>query len=273
MDTLNEEIEGSFIGGAQDAGPGASPYHPTDLGEKIYDINTVVFNYTNFPTKRSETRNDMVHSLIKMLTKANRDLTYYISDLKQSKCIEPFCLTSKQDDEHKLFWTFIEKLCEEADAAENESKADEMLLKRCAYHGLNFAAPFIVMRHWRDLKKDGEFWCGEFETDEVDWRLAELITNMQYACQRHYFGSMAENYFDNKQKDASVNVMRRLKTIEGFSRLPEEFTAGDVMRIYHMASAGSARMKISRLLRDHIVDKIGMENGVMKYKKTGVMMI
>lgn len=113
MDTLNEEIEGSFIGGAQDAGPGASPYHPTDLGEKIYDINTVVFNYTNFPTKRSETRNDMVHSLIKMLTKANRDLTYYISDLKQSKCIEPFCLTSKQDDEHKLFWTFIEKLCEE----------------------------------------------------------------------------------------------------------------------------------------------------------------
>jgi len=35
-----------------------------------------------------------------------------------------------------------------ADAEENESKADEMLLKRCAYHGLNFAAPFIVMRHW-----------------------------------------------------------------------------------------------------------------------------
>ena len=33
------------------------------------------------------------------------------------------------------------------DAKENESKADEMLLKRCAYHGLNFSAPFIVMRH------------------------------------------------------------------------------------------------------------------------------
>ena len=34
------------------------------------------------------------------------------------------------------------------DAKENDSKADEMLLKRCAYHGLNFSAPFIVMRHW-----------------------------------------------------------------------------------------------------------------------------
>ena len=160
-----------------------------------------------------------------------------------------------------------------ADADENDSKADEMLLKRCAYHGLNFAAPFIVMRHWNDLHKDGEFWCGEFDTDEVDWRLAELITNIQYACQRHYFGAMAENYFDNKMKDASVNVMRRQKTIEGFSRLPEEFTAEDVMRIYKMASTGSARMKISRLLRDHVVDKIGMDNGVAKYKKTGVIMI
>ena len=52
-----------------------------------------------------------------------------------------------------------------ADAAENESRADEMLLKRCAYHGLNFAAPFIVMRHWDQLKQDGAFWCGEFEGD------------------------------------------------------------------------------------------------------------
>ena len=41
------------------------------------------------------------------------------------------------------------------DAKENDSKADEMLLKRCAYHGLNFAAPFIVMRHWNKMKQDG----------------------------------------------------------------------------------------------------------------------
>ena len=59
-----------------------------------------------------------------------------------------------------------------ADAKENDSKAEEMLLKRCAYHGLNFAAPFIVMRHWADVHLDGSYWCGEFETDEADWRLA-----------------------------------------------------------------------------------------------------
>ena len=117
-----------------------------------------------------------------------------------------------------------------ADAEENESKADEMLLKRCAYHGLNFAAPFIVMRHWDKMHQEGNYWCGEFETDEVDWRLAELIVNIQYACQRHYFGAMAEAYFDNKLKDANVNLQRKQKTLEGFSRLPEVFTSEDVMR-------------------------------------------
>ena len=164
-----------------------------------------------------------------------------------------------------------------ADAAENDSKADEMLLKRCAYHGLNFAAPFIVMRHWDSMKQDGQYWCGEFETDEVDWRLAELIVNIQYACQRHYFGAMAEAYFDNKLKDASVNVQRRGKTIEAFNLLPEEFTAEDVMRCFTMKSHASARTRIVRLLKDHLAEKVDefVENGTTKarYRKTGTIML
>ena len=161
------------------------------------------------------------------------------------------------------------------DAKENDSKADEMLLKRCAYHGLNFAAPFIVMRHWNQMKQDGQYWCGEFETDEVDWRLAELITNIQYACQRHYFGAMAENYFDNKLRDASVNVQRKQKTIEAFSRLPEEFTNEDVMRCFNLASTSSARGKVSRLIRDHLVEKIREERGTAPalYHKTGTIIL
>ena len=162
------------------------------------------------------------------------------------------------------------------DAKENDSKADEMLLKRCAYHGLNFAAPFIVMRHWGELKQDGDFWCGEFETDETDWRLVELIVNIQYACQRHFFGAMAENYFDNKHREASVNVQRRQKTHEAFSRLPEEFTVEDAMHVFQLNNAGSARMKICRLQKDNLVEKIGefTENGANKvrYRKTGMMM-
>ena len=161
------------------------------------------------------------------------------------------------------------------DAKENESKADEMLLKRCAYHGLNFAAPFIVMRHWDKMHQDGQYWCGAFETDEVDWRLAELIVNIQYACQRHYFGAMAEAYFDNKLKDASVNVKRRQKTFEAFARLPEEFTNEDVIRCFNLASLSSARGKVSRLVRDHLVEKIREERGNMPalYHKTGSLIL
>ena len=163
------------------------------------------------------------------------------------------------------------------DARENDSQADEMLLKRCAYRGLNFAAPFIVMRHWDCMKQDGQYWCGEFETDEVDWRLAELIVNIQYACQRHYFGAMAENYFDNKEKEASVNVQRRQNTLEGFNRLPDEFTIEDVVRCFNLSSEGAARMKIKRLQSDHLIEKLGdgRKAGTSKssYRKTGNLML
>ena len=162
------------------------------------------------------------------------------------------------------------------DAKENDSKADEMLLKRCAYHGLNFSAPFIVMRHWDKMHQEGNYWCGEFETDEVDWKLAELIVNIQYACQRHYFGAMAEAYFDNKLKDASVNVRHKQKTLESFSRLPEEFTSDDLMKCFGL-SLSAATTRISRLTKDHLVEKIGefVENGTKKckYRKTGVILL
>ena len=162
------------------------------------------------------------------------------------------------------------------DAQENDSKADEMLLKRCAYHGLNYAAPFIVMRHWDQMKKDGDYWCGDFETDDIDWKLAELIVNMQFACQRHYFGAMAEAYFDNKLKDASVNVQRKQKTFEGFARLSEVFTTDDVMRCFGLRNVSAAYMRISRLQKDHLIEKDEdyVEDGTTKsrYRKTGVMM-
>ena len=164
-----------------------------------------------------------------------------------------------------------------ADAAENDSRADEMLLKRCAYHGLNFAAPFIVMRHWDCMKQDGNYWCGEFETDEVDWKLAELIVNIQYACQRHYFGALAEKYFDDKTRDAAANVQRRGKTIESFNRLPEEFTVDDVMRCFTLKSNTSARTRVVRLLKDRLAEKVDefVENGTIKakYRKTGSIML
>ena len=113
--TITEEFEGSTQGRALAADDGASPNYLTDLSENISDIRTLVCNYCEKPTKSRKTRKRMVHSLIGMLTDANDQLPIYIEDLKQAKCIEPFEVSSKQDDDdkHFLFWFFIEKLCEE----------------------------------------------------------------------------------------------------------------------------------------------------------------
>ena len=164
-----------------------------------------------------------------------------------------------------------------ADAKENDSKADEMLLKRCAYHGLNFSAPFIVMRHWDKMHQEGNYWCGDFETDDVDWKLAELIVNMQFACQRHYFGALAEAYFDNKLREASVNVQRKQKTFDNFNRLPDEFTAEEMMQCLALNNVTAARARIKRLLKDHLIAKSSeyLEKGRIKakYSKTGKAML
>ena len=114
-----EEIEAFQKGIVLAADNGASPYYLTDLSDTIFDISTLVCNYSEKPTKRKQTRERMVNSLIGMLTEANDHLRLYIEDLKQAKCIEPFCLSSKQDDDdggdndQHLFWHYIGKLCDE----------------------------------------------------------------------------------------------------------------------------------------------------------------
>ncbi|SEN37892.1 VirE N-terminal domain-containing protein [Prevotella sp. ne3005] len=157
------------------------------------------------------------------------------------------------------------------DAKENDSKADEMLLKRCAYHGLNFSAPFIVMRHWDQVHQDGDYWTGSFETDEVDWQLVELIVNMHYACQRHFFGAMAETYFDNRHRDAVMNRQHHQKTMECYNRLPSVFTMEDVRRCFGYDNDNSVYSKISRLKEDRLAEKIKNGNDKGKFRKMNLM--
>ena len=113
MYIIPEETDGAPMGEALAAVSGASPYQPKDLSDSIKDIVILVCNYSKKPTIRKQTRTKVVNGLISMLKEANGFLSFYIEDLKQAKCIEPFCLSSKQGDDHHLFWTFIEKLCEE----------------------------------------------------------------------------------------------------------------------------------------------------------------
>jgi hypothetical protein len=87
---------------------------------------------------------------------------------------------------------------------------------------------------------------------------------------------MAEHYFDNKLKEASVNVRRNTKTLDGFNRLPEVFTPEDVVRCFNLKATPSAYVRISRFMRDGLIEKTDgyVENGKAKarFRKTDVMM-
>ena len=72
-----------------------------------------------------------------------------------------------------------------------------------------------------------------------------------------------------------MNIQRKQKTYEGFQRLPEEFTNEDVMRCFNLSNTSSARGKVSRLMRDHLVEKIREERGTVPalYHKTGTIIL
>ena len=73
-----------------------------------------------------------------------------------------------------------------------------------------------------------------------------------------------------------MNVQRKSRTIEAFNRLPEEFTIDDVMRCFGL-SVESSKVRIFRLQKDHLIEKIGefKENGTIKakYKKAPYIML
>ena len=136
------------------------------------------------------------------------------------------------------FWPLVKRLYDwtknrMADCAEDDSEANELMLKRVPYHALNYAAPFIDMRHFDSMHLEGKFWEGEYEVDDTDWKLCELIARIQYATQQHFFGVMAEKYFDDMNNDVQITGKRHYsKSLEGFNRLPEVFTLEDVRKCY-----------------------------------------
>ena len=163
-----------------------------------------------------------------------------------------------------------------ADCAEDDSEANELMLKRVPYHALNYAVPFVDMRHFSALHKEGKFWEGEYEVDDTDWKLCELMARIQYATQQHFFGVMAEKYFDDMNNDVQITGKRhQQKSVDGYNRLPKVFTKEDVMRCFGYSSDGSAKSKIKRLIDSKLIERCveAEKNGsnLINYKKISCM--
>ena len=170
-------------------------------------------------------------------------------------------------------WPLVRKLYDwtanrMADCAEDDSEANELMLKRVPYHALNYSAPFIDMRHWESLHQQGSYWTGEYEVDEIDWKLCELIARIQYATQQHFFGVLAEKYFDDMNGDVQITGKRHYqKTVNGFNQLPEVFTKDDIMKIFGYTNRNVAYTKIKRLIEQNLVEDIDGEENKGKYRK------
>ena len=159
-------------------------------------------------------------------------------------------------------WNLVRKIYDwtanrMADCKDDDiDEASELMLKRVPYHALNYAAPFIDMRHWDSLHLENGYWKGDYETDDTDWKLCELIARIQYATQRHFFGVMAEKYFDDMNSDVQISGIRhQKKSVEGYNRLPEVFTIDDVKICFGYDNYNTAKSKIRRLLEAGEVER------------------
>ncbi len=177
------------------------------------------------------------------------------------------------------FWGIVKKLYDwtkdrMADCADDNSEANELMLKRVAYHAINYSAPFIDARHWDKMKQKGSYWVGEYETDETDWKLCELIARIQYATQQHFFGVIAEKYFDDMNNDVQFTGKRhQQRSVDGYNRLPTEFSIEDVMKCFGYDRMNSAEVKLKRLKDYGAVEKIGIVDGKAKYRKKNELML
>ena len=171
------------------------------------------------------------------------------------------------------FWPLVKRIYDWTknrmeDCAEDLSEANEMMLKRVPYHALNYSAPFIDMRHFGDLHLEGKFWEGQYEVDDTDWKLCELLARIQYATQQRFFGVMAEKYFDDMNNDVQICGRRHhQKSVDAYNRLPEVFTVEDLNRCFGYTSVNSTNSKIRRLLEDNLIKKITSGVNKNKYQK------
>lgn len=132
----------------------------------------------------------------------------------------------------------------------NQDKADRMLLKRIAVNALCLAAPWVDMRHWNEREKSGTY-----EIDDLDKSLLELVLDIQYKTQRHYFYELARNYFDEQMKDATQFRRRTTRFEQCFQQLPDEFTTEQFAQTFGYANPRSAAKTIDRFLKDKTIER------------------
>ena len=160
-------------------------------------------------------------------------------------------------------WPLVEhvhKWCDErrAIAEFNDDQADWLLIKRVPYYGINISAPFIDMRHWQEREE-----TGTYQIDDTDLALCDLVLDIQYRTQLHWFYDLHRMYYDNQLRDAAQVRRRTNKFIECFRQLPEEFTTEQFAKTFGYANNRAGQKTLQRLQEDKAIERTMRGN----YKK------
>lgn len=161
-------------------------------------------------------------------------------------------------------WPLVEhvhKWCDERRAIaefNDKDQADWLLIKRVPYYGINVSAPYIDMRHWDEREQ-----TGTYTIDDTDRALCDLVLDIQYRTQIHWFYDLHRLYYDNQLRDAAQQRRRTNKFIECFRQLPEEFTTEKFAQVFGYANNRSGQKTLERLINDKAIERTMRGN----YKK------
>lgn len=153
-------------------------------------------------------------------------------------------------------WPLVEHVhrwCDERRAIaefNDKDQADWLLIKRVPYYGLNVSIPYIDMRHWQEREQ-----TGTYIIDDTDRRLCNLVLDIQYRTQLHWFYELRRKYYDDQLYNASVQKRRTNKYLECFRKLPEEFTTEKFAEVFGYANNRSGQKTLERLLADKAIER------------------
>ena len=227
------------------------------------NVNGLMSRFTIVPNADSNKEMMQVHDYDDAARQRDADLREWAYKLDSCKGEIPF----KPVSDALKDWTARRM----ADVKENDSCAEEDLVKRPCWHSANYSLPFIMSRHFHQMVEDsdGHYKCGpDFKVDKTDIRLAILIANAQLAFQEYYCKAILEKHYDNLATEQASNVQHQQKTLLAYRRLPNPCTPEDIDREYgYNGVKGSIYSRIKRLQDDGLLQKIrsGADKG--KYRK------
>jgi hypothetical protein len=153
-------------------------------------------------------------------------------------------------------WPLVEHVhqwCDERRAIaefNDKDQADWLLIKRVPYYGINVSAPYIDMRHWEEREN-----TGTYVIDDIDRRLCDLVLDIQYRTQLHWYYDLHRLYYDNQLRDAAQQRRRSNKFIECFRQLPEEFSTEQFAQVFGYANNRSGQKTLQRLEADKAIER------------------